>query len=134
MGADMSGHFEKFIDQVSELYEEEDTLEDFMHMRILLNGKPSLPSDFLKDFNTPFKCYVQEVEISIRELVVDVSKETVSARLEIYGHPRIGEGFRVVEQNIYKYRLGKVAEIWTMKDHSDLKRYKALPSTKGFDV
>ena len=32
----------------------------------------------------------------------------------------------VIEHNMYKWRnLGQIAEIWTLKDHSDLERYKA---------
>ena len=128
----LSQQTEAFINELHDLDGDPEASHCFMHPVIILNGEQIPRCRWYEGFMGQYGDFVDDMIIFIRELVVDESKETVSVRIEISGESDDQEdGFEIIEHNMYKWRNGQIAEIWTLKDHSDLERYKAAQKAKA---
>ena len=125
----LSQRFHAYLEALAESHNHNyETVHEFYHAIMVVNGKPMEKERFHEFFNKRLSD-LGIISTFVQALVIDEPKGKISARIGLRGRfrPHMDRKIVVVyEHNFYEWRNGKIAEVWNIRDYSQLKPLQAM--------
>lgn len=117
---DLEAHYRQYIDEINAGHA--DQLDDFVHENVLYNGN-QLTKDEYQHLITDSQKAISNLYFEIQMLVVSNNQvgcrihfPNVTLEKEFLGQQPTGKSISFSEHVFYKFREGKIYEVWSLLD------------------